>query len=160
MVECLKRNRDLSLVRPGKVFVTVGAGSIPSTIIKAWDYELFKEYHAYDIDEEAVELGVQVLNALAIPGQYQLENGMNINFQEADIIFIANLVKDKERVLEQCYLTAPDHAQIVLRLSSDPNLGLDAFSKEDIDQKKWVIKEIGESSQEFSSFNIFLEKIS
>lgn len=158
--ECLKRNRDLALIQPAKTFATIGAGSIPSTILKAWDYKLFESYLAFDIDPEAAELGQEVLKLCGIPGEYKVCDGGEVDFTNIDIVFIANLVQGKRHVLEKCYETAPSQVQVILRATNDESLGLDNFSVDDIDSNKWKVKGIGEASEEFSSFNIFLQKIS
>jgi len=104
-------------------FVLVGAGELPTTALHVHDRTGVAHIDCLDTRPEAVWsvaalaawLGSDRLRALHF-------DGSQYDYADADVIFIANLVKPKQVVLARILDTAPDHVRIVLR---DPySLGL------------------------------------
>src|SRR5262245_39293582 len=104
-------------------FVLVGAGELPTTALHVHDRTGVAHIDCLDTRSEAVWsvaalaawLGSDRLRALHF-------DGTQYDYADADVIFIANMVRPKHVVLARVLDTAPDHVRIVLR---DPySLGL------------------------------------
>ncbi len=159
ITECLQRNDDLDRIPKVKNFTLVGGGSLPTTIIKASQLDKFDNFEVIDIDDEAITLGKLILEKQGLFGNYINCGGENYNFENSDVVYIANLAQGKAKILEQCWRTLLSGTQVILRLSTSSNLDdVDSFSQEEIDQKKWTIESHGDRSIEFNSYNVFLRK--
>lgn len=97
-------------------FVLVGCGELPITGLHVHDRTSVAHIDCIDTRPEAV----RTVGALAAwLGSDRLSatlcNGTHYDYANADVIFIANMVRPKKVVLSQVLDTAPDHAKIILR---------------------------------------------
>jgi hypothetical protein len=104
-------------------FVLVGAGELPMTALHVHDRTGVAHIDCLDTRHEAVR-SVEALAAWL--GSDRLRglrfDGAQYDYSDADVIFVANMVRPKQAVLARILDTAPDHVRIVLR---DPySLGL------------------------------------
>lgn len=104
-------------------FVLVGAGELPTTALHVHDRTGVAHIDCLDTRPEAVRsiealaawLGSDRLRALRF-------DGTQYDYSDADVIFVANMVRPKQVILARILDTASDHVRIVLR---DPySLGL------------------------------------
>ena len=104
-------------------FVLVGAGELPMTALHVHDRTGVAHIDCLDTRPEAVR-SVEALAAwLASDRLRGLRfDGAQYDYSNADVIFVANMVRSKQVVLARILDTAPDHITIILR---DPySLGL------------------------------------
>lgn len=104
-------------------FVLVGAGELPMTALHVHDRTGVAHIKCLDTRPEAVR-SVEALAAwLASDRLSSLRfDGAQYDYSDADVIFVANMVRPKQVVLARILDTAPDHVRIILR---DPySLGL------------------------------------
>jgi hypothetical protein len=97
-------------------FVLVGAGELPITGLHVHDRTSVAHIDCLDTRPEAVR-SVGALAALLGTDRLSatLCNGTHYDYANADVIFIANMVRPKKVVLSRVLDTAPNHARIIMR---------------------------------------------
>ncbi len=99
-----------------KNVVVIGAGAIPATLIFAQKSGLIKSGIGLDIDKIAVSLAKELTQHLNVNELSYLNiNGLDYDFTNSDVVFIANLVRGKSKLLNRLssQLKFGDH--IILR---------------------------------------------
>jgi hypothetical protein len=97
-------------------FVMIGCGQIPMTALHVHDRTDVPEIVCVDIRTEAAadvnwlaqKLGADRISALA-------SDGKEFDFHDADIVYVANMVRGKDAVVRQVLATAPENVRIVVR---------------------------------------------
>ena len=104
-------------------FVLVGAGELPMTALHVHDRTGVAHIDCLDTRPEAVRSVKALAGWLASDRLRGLRfDGAQYDYSDADVIFVANMVRPKQVVLARILETAPDHVTIILR---DPySLGL------------------------------------
>lgn len=104
-------------IKNGKTFVMVGCGSFPITMFVAC--ERYQQLSIIGIDSSAEA----IINAKQLKSKLQfnniifkIEDGINHNYVNEDIIFIANLVIPKTKVLKRIAMTCKPGAKILIRV--------------------------------------------
>ncbi|RSK44046.1 nicotianamine synthase family protein [Bacillus canaveralius] len=90
-------------------FAFVGTGPLPLSPILL-EKELNAEMTCIDIDRQAYKLGKGIVQNL-YPGRessYILRDGASYDYDHHDLVWIASLVPNKEKVLKRVYDTNPD----------------------------------------------------
>lgn len=97
-------------------FVMVGCGQLPVTALHVMAVTAVPDIVVVDISEAAIE-AVQRLSDRF--GWRRLravhQAGHLLDYRGADVIYLANMISPKSAALHRALLTAPAHAQIVLR---------------------------------------------
>ena len=94
----------------------VGCGRLPATMFHIHDRFEVGEIVGLDVVPESVDTA----NALAVKLGYprmrvELRDGREYNYSEAQIVFVARMVRSKHAVLARIADTAPPNVQIVMR---------------------------------------------
>jgi hypothetical protein len=97
-------------------FVLIGCGQLPITALHVMDQTNVENIVCLDVSAAAIEavnklqqkFGWSRLKAMAC-------NGLEYDFSDADIVYIANMVSPKHPVLSHVTETAPKHTQIIVR---------------------------------------------
>lgn len=104
-------------IKNGKTFVMVGCGSFPITMLAAC--ERYQQLSITGIDSSAEA----IINAKQLKSKFQfnnivfkIEDGINYNYIDEDIIFIANLVIPKTKVLKRIAMTCKPGTKILVRV--------------------------------------------
>lgn len=104
-------------IKNGHTFVMVGCGSFPITMFVA--YERYQQLSITGIDSSAEA----IINAKQLKSELQFNNiifkiqdGINYNYINEDIIFIANLVIPKTKVLKRIAMTCKPGTIVLLRV--------------------------------------------
>jgi len=99
-----------------KRFVMVGCGPLPVTMLQVFHNTSVPEIVGLDVDADALTVTRQLFEVLN-PKRLSVEliDGSNYDFADADIVYIANLISPKQRVLEQVARTVASHTRIILR---------------------------------------------
>lgn len=104
-------------IKNGHTFVMVGCGSFPITMFVA--YERYQQLSITGIDSSAEA----IINAKQLKSKLQFNNiifkiqdGINYNYINEDIIFIANLVIPKTKVLKRIAMTCKPGTIVLLRV--------------------------------------------
>lgn len=104
-------------IKSGKTFVMVGCGSFPITMLVA--YERYQQLSITGIDSSAEA----IINAKQLKSKLKfnniilkIEDGINYNYINEDIIFVANLVIPKTKVLKRIAMTCKPGAKILIRV--------------------------------------------
>jgi hypothetical protein len=97
-------------------FVMVGSGPLPATLLHVLDRTPVAKAIGLDVDTEAIDIARQLARSFAIPGLEILqEDGGSYDYAAADVVYIANLVVPKAKVLRRVSETARIGIQVVLR---------------------------------------------
>lgn len=104
---------DLSKCR---TFVLVGAGALPVTALHVHDRTNVERIECIDTRHEAIDsigkLSSWLRSDRFCPCQ---EDGVAYDYSRADVVYIANMVTPKSRVIERVLETASPHTVIALR---------------------------------------------
>lgn len=96
-------------------FVMVGCGPFPAAALFVCDHSA-SDVVALDCDAEAIAMAERVAAAFA-PGRMRVSNedGAQFDYGAADLVYVANHVFPKARVLRRIVETAGERTQVVLR---------------------------------------------
>ena len=100
-----------------KTLVMVGCGPLPETILYLYDNTELEEIIGLDYNQEAVFMGGEMLNSVGNTSRVNLIHcdGTEYIYENADIIFVANFVTPKIKVLQQIANTARNGAKVLVR---------------------------------------------
>lgn len=98
-----------------KTMVIVGSGSLPESIIFLAENTKLEKIIGLDNNQEAIFMGGEIINALNL-NQVSLLNkdGLEFDYKEADIIYIAGFVPPKNKILNRIAETGKDSVQILV----------------------------------------------
>ena len=96
-------------------FVMVGCGAFPAAALLVRDATQVPEIVALDVDSRAADFARRVIAAMSEPRvRIDCGDGGSYDYRGADVVYVANQVSGKDRVLERIRDTArPDTAVIV-----------------------------------------------
>jgi hypothetical protein len=107
---------DRLTLTPDMRFVMVGCGQLPVTAIHVLERAGCEDVVCMDVVERAITASEKLKAVFGWPALNPLHcDGSVFDFGAADVIYIANMVRPKARVIEQVAHTAPPGCQIVLR---------------------------------------------
>ncbi|MEM1075919.1 MAG: methyltransferase domain-containing protein [Pseudomonadota bacterium] len=97
-------------------FVLVGCGSLPVTMFQVLDNTNVPEIVGLDIRPDAVQSANAIFEKDGLNRAKAVQSdGHSFDYAGADIVYVANMVSPKLRVLERILETASETVQIVLR---------------------------------------------
>lgn len=152
LFECI----DFTLIRH---FTMVGCGRFPVTALQAAERFPDLTLTALDIEPEAITACRHLATNLKMHNlSFLCANGMQHNYQDSEVIFIANMVTPKSETLRRVLDTAPTKARVILR---EPyGLGrLWAERCEDTMDQRVQVTARGKGSR-FLSRNVFIASVS
>ncbi len=100
-----------------KKFIMVGCGSFPLTLL--YIKEKYKNLFISGIDNspEAIINAIELKNKLSLTSIFfEIIDGINYNYCNMDVIFIANLVMPKTKVLKRIAMTCKSGTVVLLRV--------------------------------------------
>lgn len=137
-------------------FVMVGCGSFPATALHTALRFPSLQIVALDSDALAIELANQVIHKMNLQDRIQVVSyaGELYDYQYANIVYIANLVQPKAKVLSRVLGTAQQGVMTIVREPTSSSTciesGLDNLSS------KWQIEGMGPVNMRFQSKHVFL----
>ena len=137
-------------------FVMIGCGPLPVTMLQVLHNTAVPEILGLDVDAKALAITNELFNVLDSGRlRSELADGSAYDFGTADVIYVANLISPKHRVLTQIAETAASHAEVILR---DPYAMGRLFAEEGIKQldPRLVISGSGEGNHRFLSRHVYL----
>jgi hypothetical protein len=139
-------------------FAMVGCGPLPATLFYIHEKTNVETIIGVDNSREAIDLAGKLLEHQTFP-RIQLKhlNGMNCNYQEADIIYIANLVSPKRKILNRIIETTRDGVTVILRDPYGMGILLSESGMEELDPRFILIGE-GTKNEYFLSKHFFLRR--
>ncbi len=97
----------------------VGSGPFPETLIESAKIFTHSHFFGLDVDEEAVLLSQKILGIyyknMAEKISIVHADASRFNYSNMDVVFLANGLIGKSRVLKQIHETAPDNVSILVR---------------------------------------------
>ncbi len=137
-------------------FVMVGSGPLPVTLLHVAKRFPGMQITGIDTDPESVHVSRRVVKKFGIDNihLHQLDGRMHA-YQEADIIYVANLVHPKSEVLRQIANTANPGTLVILRDPTENGAQLADVGIASIGDR-FSIEGTGIPSQRFESRHIFL----
>lgn len=101
----------------GETVVMVGCGYLPLTLIAYSNYYPKSKFIGLDIDKEAILSSENLKNILKIKNiLFEHEDGLKYNYKNADAIFIAAMIKNKQKMLDIIIETCNKGTKIFVRL--------------------------------------------
>ncbi len=100
-----------------KQIVMVGGGALPETILYLYDHTDIQNIIGLDNNQEAIYMAGEMIRSINNTSRIRLlhQNGSNYDYRDADIIYIANFVTPKMKVLDRIAETAKNGVQILVR---------------------------------------------
>jgi hypothetical protein len=143
-----------------KRLIMVGCGPFPMTVI-----HVLKRYpsiiiEAIDIDKEALVMAKKVVKKFSLQHKVQLvhSSGVDYNYAGADIIYIANLVSPKAKVLKRVAKSSQLKTLVILRDPVQVNQKYPENGITSIDND-FVIEGESKANERFNSKDFFLRRI-
>jgi hypothetical protein len=97
-------------------FVMVGCGAFPAAALLVRDATEVPEIVALDVDARAAAIARRVVEAMGDPRiRIDCRDGTSYDYAGAGVVYLANQVSGKARVLERVHETAPADAAVILR---------------------------------------------
>lgn len=100
-------------------FVMVGCGSLPITLLAFCNKYPQSNFIGIDHSSEAVKKAIEIKNKLNIKNlNFDITDGVNYDYKNADTVFVANTVIHKMEILKQIAMSAKSGAKIIIRIPS------------------------------------------
>ncbi len=96
-------------------FVMVGCGPLPATLLHVLERTRIPRAVGIDIQPSAVQAAAALLERHAGRIDVVRAEGAGFDFSGSDFVYVANLVEDKQGILERIAATASDKVRIALR---------------------------------------------
>jgi len=107
---------DLVELESCRRFLMVGCGAFPAAALLVRDSTCIQDIVALEVEAQAAAIAQRVVSAIGDHRiRVQRTNGADYTYSGADIIYIANQVCPKVRVIEQVRDTAPPDAVVIVR---------------------------------------------
>ncbi len=140
-------------------FVMVGCGPLPVTLLHVLDRTDVAEAVGLDINQRAVAMANQLGENSGLKRLRTLvSNGAGFDFTGADLVYIANMVSPKARILSRIVDQTPGHTRIILRDPHSIGALLAETGVADLDARLEYYGD-GSSSQQFLSKHVFLRRV-
>lgn len=144
---------DLSVCRR---FVMVGCGPLPGTLLHVLDSTNVPHIVGLDTDKAAVAMANRLIERFGLTRvQVVHGDGRIYDYKNADMVYIANLVRGKSEVLRRVADTAGENIDVVLRDPYFVGSILTESGVKDLDSR-FILVGHGERAPEFWSRHIFL----
>jgi hypothetical protein len=142
-----------------KNLTMVGCGPFPMTILHVLHMYPYIKINAIDNDKEALSVAAQVIEKFSFDDNISLihSDGIKHDYSNADIIYIANLARPKDKILKRIAQFITTGTLVVLR---DPTaLGKDRAESGLLSiENMFIIDDVGKDSEMFASRDIFLRR--
>ncbi len=101
----------------GNNFVMVGCGSLPITLLAFCGEYPNVSFIGIDNSPEAICKAIEIKTKFSIENlKFDIIDGMNYDYENADTIFVANTVVPKNGVLKQIAMSAKSKTRIIIRI--------------------------------------------
>lgn len=139
-------------------FIMVGCGPLPATLFCIHENTDVQAIIGVDNNQEAIDFAKKLIEYQELPRiQVRKMNGIDFNYQKADVIYVANLVSPKKKILNQILETSKRDVQVILRDPYGMGTLLSESGMEDLDSRFQCIGE-GIENEYFLSKHFFLRK--
>ncbi len=137
-------------------FVMVGCGPLPGTLLNVMDNTCVAHIIGLDTDKVAVSTVNRLAERFGLDRLSAVHcDGSSYDYQDADTVYVANLVQGKTKVLCRIADTVKNGTDVVLRDPSSIGTILTEAGSKDLDSR-YVITGDGELTSEFWSRHVFL----
>ena len=139
-------------------FIMIGCGPLPTTLFCIHENTDVQAIIGVDNNQEAIDSAKKLIEYQEFPRiQVRKMDGIDFNYQKADVIYVANLVSPKKKILNQILETAKKDVQVILRDPYGMGMLLSESGMEDLDPRFQCIGE-GIKNRYFLSKHFFLKK--
>ena len=157
-----KLTQEIALVnwQGKKKLVMVGAGPLPKTMLHFHDHTDIEQIIGLDSNQESVYIAGQMIRrAHKNTSRIQLVhyNGLNYDYKDADLVFVANFVTPKAKVLNRIAATAKNGVQVLVRTPVSFGKMIYESATEGLDPRLAITQE-GEVNNYFLSKTLVLQK--
>lgn len=140
-----------------RVLIMVGCGPFPMTSLHIINRHPNITVNALDIDNDALESAKRLVSGLGLSQSIKLHHsdGLQFDYSEADIVYVANLVRPKKSVLQQIHRCCKKGTLIVLR---DPTTEGEGYAESGLStvSDEFVVEKVGAGDASFHSRHVFL----
>lgn len=100
-----------------KNVVMVGCGSLPQTILCLYDNTQASNIVGLDNNQESIYIAREMMKNINSSSRINLQHceGLNYDYGKADLIYVANFIKPKKKVIDRIAQTAKHGANIIVR---------------------------------------------
>jgi Nicotianamine synthase protein len=135
----------------------VGCGPFPMTALHIIDQYPNIHIDAMDIDLLAIRTAQQVVDRFSLSNHISLHhhNGIAHDYQATDIVYIANLVRPKHKVLDRIHATCRPNTLVILR---DPTEIGKRYAESGLTtlRPEFTVEYVGNGDNTFHSRHVFL----
>jgi len=141
-----------------RTFTVVGCGPLPATLFYIHEKTNVQTIIGIDNNRDAIDIARKLIAHQEFP-RIRLKhiNGKDFNYQGADVIYIANLVSAKKKILNQIIQTTRNNVRVILREPYGMGILLSESGMEDLDPRFKLIGE-GRENEYFLSKHFFLKR--
>lgn len=115
----LQTNKDIHMMdwRGKKKIVMVGSGPLPETILYLYDHTDIEQIIGLDRNQEAIYIAGEMISAINDTSRIRLlhYNGLDYDYKDADLVFVANFISPKIKILNRIAETAKNGVQVLVR---------------------------------------------
>ena len=115
----LQTNKDITLIdwQGKKKIVMVGSGPLPETILYLYDHTNIEQIVGLDNNQEAIFIAGEMIRSIKNTSRIQLQhyNGLHYDYSDADIIYVANFITPKIKILDRIAVTAKNGVQVLVQ---------------------------------------------
>lgn len=160
--ECyLQTSQEMNLLNHGqeKSLVMVGCGPLPETLMYISENTNFESIHGLDSNQEAIYMAGEMLSSQGIDKIKLIHyDGLEYDYADADVIYVANFTRPKKKVLDRIAETAKNGAKILVRTPVLLGKMLYEDAEEALHKRLTVIKE-GKVNDYFLFKPLLLQKV-
>ena len=140
-------------------FVMVGCGPLPVTLLQVAERTQARSLVGLDIDSISIEHARKLMGYLRQERvRIHREDGGEYNYASADVVYVANLVRPKARVLARIADTAPGGTQVIVREPLDAGRLFTEAGADRLDSRFRITGQ-GPGDSLFLSRHVFLQTI-
>jgi hypothetical protein len=140
-----------------KHLTMVGCGPFPMTVLHIINKYPDMKIDAIDIDPEAISITEKLIKQLGLQASVKLHcnNGLDHDYSASSIVYIANLVRPKAKVLDTVWKNCEKSTLVVLR---DPTKAGDDYAESGLSSvdERFNIEGFGTDDSTFHSRHVFL----
>jgi len=142
-----------------RVFVLVGCGPLPVTLLHVAHRTQVPRLIGLEVEPEAARRAGALCRGLGV-GRLEIRDcdGGTFDYRDADVVYVANLVRPKRAVLGRVADTIAPGARVVVR---EPSPAGELFAERGVDagDPRWRELARGPEDTRFLSYNLFLESL-
>lgn len=142
-----------------QVFIMVGCGPLPVTLLHVAERTRVLRLVGLDVGLEAAESAREVCHGLGLERvEIRDCDGCHFDYSDADVVYVANLVRPKHAVLRRVAETVRPETRVVVR---EPSAAGALFAERGADpaDPRWRVIGSAPEDGRFLSYHLFLQRL-